>query len=154
MVTKEDGLGVLRKAAVPVEGAGNVYALQVLTVGSANNDGVIRVRKQLDATISALKVCKATSANTINLASNNDTANAFGLCLTLQAGNTGEDVDVITFGQVNDGFFNFPLNAPLYLGENGEVVATVENGKPRTLIGHSLGTGAIFVNFEKPIIRR
>ena len=155
MVTKEDGLGVLRKAGVPVAGAPNQMALQVMVVGSSNNEGTIRVKKQLDATISALRICKATSANTINLASNSDDlGSAFGLCLTVQAGNTGEDVDVITFGQINDGFFNFPLNAPLYLGDDGAIVDTVEPNKPRTIVGHSLGTGSIFINFEKPIIRR
>ena len=155
MVTKEDGLGVLRKAGVKVEGAENEMALQVMVVGSANNQGTIKVKKQLDATTSALKVCKATSANTIAVASNADgISSAFGLCVTMQAGSAGEDVDVITFGQINDGFFNFALNAPLYLGDNGDIVDTVEAGKPRTIIGHSLGTGSIFINFEKPIIRR
>lgn len=154
----DHGLEVLKKAARNIGAKPKQdYALQVIVVsqdGVNGGEGIVKSTKQCDHIISALKICKATSPNTIAYASNtDDILDAQSLCLSLQSGNYLDRIDVAFFGQVNDGFFNFPLNAPLYLGDYGEILGTPPSSGVLINIGHSLGTGAILINIKAPLIR-
>jgi hypothetical protein len=154
----DHGLEVLKKAARNIGATPKSdYALQVIVVsedGVSTGDGIVKAKKQCDSVISALRICKATSANTISYASNlDDILDAQSLCLSLQSGVAMSQIDVALFGQVNDGFFNFPLNAPLYLGDDGQVLGVPPLSGHLVNIGHSLGTGAILLNFKAPLIR-
>lgn len=154
----DHGLEVLKKAARNIgEKPKTDYALQVIIVGEdgvSGGVGLVKTKKQCDTNISALRICKATSATTIQYASNLETIlDAQSLCLSLQAGSPMAEIDVALFGQVNDGFFNFPLNAPLYLGDEGQIVATPPVTGHLVNIGHSLGLGAILLSFKAPLIR-
>lgn len=154
----DHGLEVLKKAARNIGAKPKQdYALQVIIVsedGVSGGDGIVKAKKQCDIPISALKVCKATSANTISYASNlENILDAQSLCLSLQSGSAMAEIDVALFGQINDGFFNFPLNAPLYLGDDGEILGVPPLSGHLVNIGHSLGTGAILLNFKAPLIR-
>lgn len=154
----DHGLEVLKKAARNIGAKPKQdYALQVIVVsedGVSGGDGIVKSKKQCDISISALRVCKATSGTTINYASNlDDILDAQSLCLSLQSGSPMSEIDVALFGQINDGFFNFPLNAPLYLGDDGQILGTPPLIGHLVNIGHSLGTGAILLNFKSPIIR-
>lgn len=154
----DHGLEVLKKAARNIGAKPKTdYALQVIVVsedGVSNGEGIVKSKKQCDSAISALRICKATSANTIVYASNlDDILDAQSLCLSLQAGSALSQIDVALFGQVNDGFFNFPLNSPLYLGSEGQILSTPPTNGHLVNIGHSLGTGSILLNFKAPLIR-
>lgn len=154
----DHGLEVLKKAARNIGAKPKQdYALQVIVVsedGVSGGDGIVKAKKQCDISISALRICKATSANTIVYASNLDSIlDAQSLCLSLQAGSPMSEIDVALFGQINDGFFNFPLNVPLYLGDDGQILGVPPVSGHLVNIGHSLGTGAILLNFKAPLIR-
>lgn len=70
--------------------------------------------------------------------------------ISLTSGNTGQSVDVQTFGILEDAFFTFPIYAPLFCGANGEITSN-STGNFLTQIGHSLGVGAIFINIRETI---
>lgn len=71
--------------------------------------------------------------------------------ITLTAATTGSLARVLSFGILEDSFFNFPLNAPLFLKSNGIISDVPELTGFSTQIGHSLGNGAIFINIREPI---
>lgn len=154
----DHGLEVLKKAARNIGAKPKQdYALQVIVVsedGVASGGGIVKVKKVCGINISALKICKAVSSNIIEYASNLETyLSAQSLCLALQAGNIAEEIDVALFGQINDSAFNFPLNAPLFLGDNGDITDTPPLTGHVVNIGHSLGAGAIILRIQPPIIR-
>ncbi len=154
----DHGLEVLKKAARNLDPTSKRnYALQVYIVGEegvSGGTGIVKAKKICDQSISALRICKATSANTISYASNLETVfDAQSLCVSIQAGSALQEIDVVLFGQINDGFFNFPLNAPLFLGDEGQITATPPSSGHLVNIGHSLGLGAIMINFKPPTIR-
>ena len=106
--------------------------------------------------ISALKIVRAIDKDTIELA--DITANDFelsrGFAITLQGGPSGSKVKVCTFGKVQDAFFNFPNGVNLFLAPNGEITTTPPPTGFLLNIGHSMGAGAIFINFKDIINRR
>jgi len=105
-----------------------------------------------DGSVSAIKAIH----KTINGISQGDkdtsyaTATIIGISIT---GNTnGNQVKYQIDGKLEDSFFNFPLNDPLYLGTNGEITNTVPVTGHRTRLGTSLGVGAMQIDIEEPII--
>lgn len=64
----------------------------------------------------------------------------------------GETIKYKTDGRLEDSFFNFPLNDPLYLGDDGAITNVAPTTGHRTRLGHSLGVGAMFIQIEEPII--
>lgn len=109
------------------------------------------ITKIADETISALRGVRATSSERVALADKDSYTEAEVLGVSLNAGNVGDNIRIVTFGEIKDSFFNFPLNEPIFLGDNGLItdVAPIEIfNKP---IGYSLGPGAIFVNIGKTI---
>ena len=154
----DHGLEVLKKAARDIGAKPKQdYALQVFVVNegsTSGGSGLVKLKKICGVNISALKICKAVSSNIVEYASNLQTfLDAQSLCLSLQSGNLTEEIDVALFGQINDAAFNFPLNAPLFLGDNGNITDTPPITGHNINIGHSLGAGAIILRIQPPIIR-
>lgn len=110
-----------------------------------------QVTKIADESISALRVVAAVSETNVALADKDSFQDAKALGVSINAANTGENVKVVTFGEIKDSFFNFPLNEPLFLGDNGVITDIAPSDVFNTTIGHSLGPGAIFVNIREPI---
>ncbi len=110
-----------------------------------------QVKKTASETISALKMVTATDLNTVELSdpSTFDGSKTMGISIT--AGNVGEKIKVVTFGEVKDGTFSFALNAPLYLGSGGVITDTPPTSDFSVMIGHALGSGAIFIDIQEPI---
>lgn len=107
--------------------------------------------KQADITLSATDLVRATGPLTVTRGATDTVDNATVFGITSTAGLAGENVQVIEFGEVEDASFNFPLNAPLFLGANGKVTDVPPVTGVLTQIGHSLGAGKIFLNIQDPI---
>lgn len=109
--------------------------------------------KEASEVISALKCVYLDSETTVAIADKTDNikAEVFGVAIT--AGNIGEEVEIVNYGQIDDAFFLFPVNATLFLGTSGTITTTPPgDGEVRTIIGKSLGIGSIFVNISEPIL--
>jgi len=72
--------------------------------------------------------------------------------IALNAALTGENVDFVMFGIIEDASFVFPLLAKLFLQSNGTLglVPPSAVGQFIVVTGESLGTGAVFVNIQEP----
>ena len=71
--------------------------------------------------------------------------------VALNASAIGGNVTCLTYGILEDPSFTFPLNEPLFLKANGVISNIEESTGFSTQVGHSLGTGAIFINIREPI---
>jgi hypothetical protein len=114
---------------------------------------LLTIRKRCDGAISAMKLVRGLSDIDIQIANLSDWDSATVLGMTLQAGQDKEFVDVLLFGNYEDPYFNFPVNAPLYLSGNGEISITPPEGHDtyQTYIGYGLGAGGIFLRPRNPI---
>jgi hypothetical protein len=72
--------------------------------------------------------------------------------ITITGNTSGNQVKYQIDGRLEDSFFNFPLNDPLYLGSNGNITNIVPTTGHRTRLGTSLGVGAMQIEIEEPII--
>lgn len=105
-----------------------------------------------DGTVSAIKAIY----KTINGISQGDdsvsyeTATIIGISIT--GNTTGNQVKYQINGKLEDSFFAFPLNDPLYLGSNGNITNIPPLTGFRTRLGTSLGVGAMQIDIEEPII--
>lgn len=104
--------------------------------------------------ISALKLVTAINDTEILLAEPDTFSNSKVLGIALQAGTTGQEIEVLLFGKVDDNTFMFTVNNPLYLKTNG-TISDIEPSLPsenfNETIGYSLGSGSIFINIQEPI---
>ena len=111
--------------------------------------------KIADSSMSALTFVMATSDTNVDFANNNLAySNATVLGITLNAVAAGNPVEILLFGKLSDPFFSYPVNDILFLTTGGSIsnIAPTAIGIHSTTIGYSLGSGAIFLNIEKPII--
>lgn len=102
--------------------------------------------------ISALKAVTLVDEDNCKLGQSQTTfmdAKVVGIALDSAA--IGVSVRVLAFGILEDPFFTFPLNEPIFLKSNGDISNIEETAGFSTQIGHSLGNGAIFVNIREPI---
>jgi len=125
--------------------AGDSIPVEIVS-GSSNiefdlADGAVSAIKAIYKTINGI----SQADKDINLAE----ATVIGISIT---GNTsGNQVKYQIIGRLEDSSFNFPLNDPLYLGNNGSITNVAPTTGYRTQIGSSLGTGAIKIQLEEPI---
>lgn len=122
----------------------------------AGGDSAQRLEKNFTAleVISALKLVKADGIGTILKGFNNGTyEDAKILGVSLNALSVGAVGPVLLFGLLEDPFFNFPINAPLYLGLDGEITLTPPaSGVYTVIVGKGIGPGAIFIDIQEPIL--
>ncbi len=112
----------------------------------------LSITKKATHNISALKVLKFDSSDYVSYATSNTTfedATAIGISLT--AATTGNDVEILLFGVLEDPFFSFPVNAGVYLTTSGGLSDTPPVSGYLSKVGNSLGTGAIFFKSERAI---
>lgn len=122
----------------------------------SNVDELIKIGKtDFDAADGDLSAIKAIYKTINGIAAGDsgttyDQATILGISIT---GNTdGNIVKYQIDGRLEDSSFNFPLNDPLYLGSNGNITNVPPVTGHRTRLGTSLGTGAIQIEIEEPII--
>lgn len=71
--------------------------------------------------------------------------------IALNSAAIGVSVRVLAFGILEDPFFTFPLNEPIFLKSNGDLSNIEETTGYSVQVGHSLGVGSIFINIREPI---
>lgn len=105
-----------------------------------------------DGILSAIKAVYKT-INGVSLANNNvDLAQATVIGITRTAANDGEVVKYRINGKLEDSSLNFPINDQIYLDTSGNITNVAPANGFRTLIGTSLGAGAIQIQIQEPII--
>lgn len=103
--------------------------------------------------MSALKIVYMDTDQKAYIATNNDTyKKALVLGMAKTAGVAGDLKSFISFGRIDDAFFNFPVGTDLYLGTNGTITDVVPSSGHLTFVGQSLGNGSVFFNVKKTII--
>jgi len=109
--------------------------------------------KEASEPVVKLECIRMDSQTTVRTATNDTYTNAKVTAVALNSGNTGALITCLLFGILEDPSFNFPMNEPLFLQDNGTIGITAPTtvGKFITDIGYSLGTGAIFINIKNPI---
>jgi hypothetical protein len=71
--------------------------------------------------------------------------------IALNGGGIGTNIDVQNFGILEDAFFTFPTNTPLFLSPTGTITDVAPVAGYNVQVGQSLGTGSIFINIREPI---
>lgn len=104
--------------------------------------------------VSALKIVYSSSLGEVSIADPSTFATSKALGVAMNAAAIGDDVEVKTFGELKDSFFNFPQGDLLFLGSSG----VITNVAPDPLLvnfslelGYSLGVGGIFIE-KKDVI--
>lgn len=101
--------------------------------------------------ISALQLVRASDLDTVLIGEPNTYTNSKCLGVALSTVAIGEVLNVQEFGKLEDAFFNFPLNEPLFLGANGLITDVAPVAGFSINIGHGLGAGAIFIDIREQI---
>jgi hypothetical protein len=109
------------------------------------------VKKILSENISALKLVSAINLTEIKVSEPDTFENSKVIGIAIEGGTTGEKKKILEFGELADAFFTFALNVPLFLGLNGVVTDAPQSVGFNVTIGHSLGSGAIFIDIQEPI---
>ena len=102
-------------------------------------------------TISALKVVYAVSETDVGVCDSDVLAKSQALGVALNAATIGQPVAVRTFGLLEDVSFLFLPGDELFVSSNGSITDNPVSTGFHIEIGHSLGTGKIFVQVRRPI---
>ena len=126
--------------------------VKICNPGDINGGGNSNIEFDLaDGAVSAIKAIY----KTINGVSPGDkdisfeTSTIIGISITGSSG--GTQIKYQIDGRLEDSSFNFPLNDPLYLGNNGDITNVVPVTGWRVRLGTSMGIGAIQIELEEPI---
>lgn len=102
-------------------------------------------------TVSAVRLVKKNNAGQLVYADKDSEYTVLGLSLT--AGVSGANIDVMLFGEVQDGSFIWPIDTKLFLGLNGQVTATVPLTGWRVPIGYMTGINLLKIDIDSPTYR-
>lgn len=131
-----------------------VYDLATGGGGTVENAQRLVLTRIASTNISALKVVTASSPTEVVVSSPDTYSNAKALGITLTAATVGTPITILMFGKLSDVTLVFPLNAPLFLNALGsltDVSPEVQGIAHHVQIGHSLGSGEVFLNIREPI---
>ena len=117
-------------------------------VGDFVDSGVVQKTCVASEDISALKLVTAASTTTVAIADKELLSDAQAIGVTTSAATTGNELDVVTFGQISDASFTFALNECLFLGNNGAITNIAPTTGHNVPIGKGLGPGAIFIDID------
>lgn len=109
--------------------------------------------KAAGSTISALKCVYILNPATVDVAESDvdfSKATVFGIAVT--AALLNEQMQIQTYGSMNDSSFNWPANTQLYLSATGSLTDVQPLSGYRTLVAVSHGPGQIFINIQETII--
>ena len=124
----------------------------VVTPTEALSARVLKITLTASENISALKMIYMTGPTSGGLGDTTDLNKFDVIGIALTAAVVGNIFEVLLFGRVEDGFFNYPVNTSLYLDISGNITSIAPSTGYSVLIGKGLGTGAIFIDIERPII--
>lgn len=93
---------------------------------------------------------------TLVYASNDDIKFAFRtLGMTTHAADTGNEINIRSFGEFEEPTWNWDISKPIYLGKNGRLIQEVPqypDAKFIRIVGFPITNTRIFINFNDPII--
>lgn len=109
------------------------------------------IRKIAASNITEFQLIRLVSADEVDVASNESYNESRVVGIALETKNAGQEVKILTFGVVEDGF-GYAIYTQLFLGTNGAITSTppTATGRFVTSIGQSLGPGSIFIKIEEP----
>ncbi len=113
---------------------------------------ILILEKVASENISALKLVYLDTSLSVSLANNTSEPEGTVIGMAITSATAGNIVKILVFGIVEDGFFNYNINERLFLGINGEITVTQPSSGVLTSIGFGLGTGAIQVQVDKPVL--
>lgn len=119
---------------------------------SALSAKVLILEKIADENITAMKAVYLNDYHTCKLASNVDDNQGTVIGIALNSGLIGVTINILSFGIIDDPFFTFGLNEPVFLGTNGDLITTQPLTGVLTEIGYGLGAGSIYVKIISPKI--
>lgn len=137
-----------------LDGNGDTAVRVILSGGGLGNSSeTVESTKTAIEVISALKCVTANDTSSVRNAdrTTQQKATVFGVALTSATVNS--QINVLTFGEIVDPLFAFPLNDALYLANDGSITNVPYANGYHTKVGYSLGSGSIFINIESPIFR-
>lgn len=103
-------------------------------------------------TISALKlVTTDPNSGNITFADPSTDSQSQVMGITLNAASGGNPVQVLTFGELEDSSFTFPIDSDLYLDINGNITTAIPSGNFHVKVGRVLDIGKILINIEEKI---
>jgi hypothetical protein len=108
----------------------------------------IIIKKIAGDTISPFKCVYLDTNSSCKLSDNSTEALGTVIGITSQSGNIGDEISIVTEGIINDPFFNFNLNEPIFLGSNGSIINYQPTSGVLTQVGYGLGIGSIRVKIE------
>jgi hypothetical protein len=111
------------------------------------------VTQVAQSNISALKLVKLNSSGLLIYADNSNYNDSNVLGLSLNAGSFGSDINVLTFGEIEDSSFNFAIDSDLFLGSNGEIIEVAPTSGVYLKIGNVIKTNTIFISIKQSIER-
>lgn len=123
----------------------------IVTNKSGASDNPLIVSKVAGENLSALQWVKLSDKDTVVLGDVDTYANSQVIGITLGAATAGSSVEVQTFGLLEDAFFNYTLNEPLFLGSLGTTILNPSAEIISMNVGHGLGSGAIFIDIKEQI---
>lgn len=113
---------------------------------------VLVLERTAGETISALKAVYLTDSTTCKLANNTDDIQGTVIGISLTAGNLGDTIKILSFGIIDDPFFTYTINDPVFLGTNGNLITTQPSSGVLTEVGYGLGAGSFYVKPNSPKI--
>ena len=102
--------------------------------------------------ISALKAVYLINPTTCKLANNTDDIQGTVIGITLTGGNIGDTIRILSFGIMDDPFFTYTVNQPVFLGTSGNLITTQPSTGVLTEVGYGLGSGSFYVKINSPKI--
>ena len=120
---------------------------------------VLVLKRLANETISAMKVVYLDTPDTCKEAGYETEDQSTAIGIAMNAGQAGDEIKILSFGIVEDPFFQFDLNIPLFLGSDGYIISGEEleeqrllgNAEWGTYLGYGLGTNRIYVKIERSI---
>lgn len=113
---------------------------------------ILVLERTAGETISALKAVYLINPTTAMLANNTDDIQGTVIGITLNAANIGDTIKILSFGILDDPFFAYTINEPVFLGLNGNLITTQPSDGVLTEIGFGLGSGSFYVKINSPKI--
>lgn len=152
----DDGTSILVESNVT-----DTVQVETLMPGPQGEPGAVSdtakrltITRKLTSTTSPMKFVKADSPTHVSVGQSNTVfGDAQIVGLTLNAGDAGDDVEILVMGVVEDPVFSgMNINEPLFLTTNGSSSQVPPNAGFSKEVGYHLGGNQIFVSLKPTII--
>ena len=102
-------------------------------------------------TISAVKAVYVSGSEEVSRADKGTKPEATVIGISKHAANATEDIEVVTYGELQDSSFTYTAGESIYLDSSGNLTTTAPTVGFLTKIGTALGNNKIFIDIQEPI---